>query len=382
MTTENCEIILPVTFEAQIQITMQERLFTVQLQAPGTIAANYYKCTTLMTFFEFQLDTQLLARDMMKQARLVVFEAVARVTNSPNLLPKDVPINHTQSTTTTTNNTYSTSTATQNHNSSDYQELSSFQSALNISPEATTASSRLQVINHSAVEHNHHHSLPSHTNMHVQNMQLRESASQKFLSVMTSKIPQSPSLTQKSSTTNIGTGTCINKSSLLNGGKSNNQMGISASTAKNISRLDKGSKQRSVQWDLPDDLSRSKRRKLNIDRPLKRSKISFGKPDADTFSSVRNATFGEFGQITRTGIIAAENKTPSHSLAYRQYEQGQFSTLNGNRNHTFATLHQHNVVDNNVGTNASFSGVRTKPYVQPIGSMLLDTLTSRKNIQH
>jgi hypothetical protein len=87
--------------------------------------------------------------------------------------------------------------------------------------------------------------------------------------------------------------------------------------------LKKASK--SVQWDTstltldggPRD--RKRMRKPMLSGPvLKRSAISFGKPDADIFESSRNATFGEFGHVKQSPHVR-QKKSGSRQSAPNSY---------------------------------------------------------------
>ena len=82
---------------------------------------------------------------------------------------------------------------------------------------------------------------------------------------------------------------------------------------------------KSVQWDTsthtldwgPRD--RKRLRKPMLSGPvLKRSAISFGKPDADIFESSRNATFGEFGHVKQSPHVR-QKKSGSRQSAPNSY---------------------------------------------------------------
>lgn len=74
------EIILPLLFEAVMDLTIQGQQFTSKLRAPGTIKAHFLPNQPLISFLEVDLNTNALVASMVEQARLVVFKVVARAT--------------------------------------------------------------------------------------------------------------------------------------------------------------------------------------------------------------------------------------------------------------------------------------------------------------
>jgi len=85
---KEADAILPLLFEAQLQLSIHDKVETVSLRAPGTIAGNFAKDETLgLTKVDVRLDTGVLLESMIEQARLAVFKAVARATSvTPDIM--------------------------------------------------------------------------------------------------------------------------------------------------------------------------------------------------------------------------------------------------------------------------------------------------------
>lgn len=79
---EFCDMILPFQFKAIIDITVQDHQVTVNLYAPGSIGAIFHEDGSAITYMECKIDTNTLIKSMIEQARLVVFQSVARATSS------------------------------------------------------------------------------------------------------------------------------------------------------------------------------------------------------------------------------------------------------------------------------------------------------------
>eukprot|EP00594_Rhizosolenia_setigera_P020024 CAMPEP_0178980364 /NCGR_PEP_ID=MMETSP0789-20121207/26450_1 /TAXON_ID=3005 /ORGANISM="Rhizosolenia setigera, Strain CCMP 1694" /LENGTH=717 /DNA_ID=CAMNT_0020670759 /DNA_START=49 /DNA_END=2203 /DNA_ORIENTATION=+ len=77
-------MVLPLLFEATIGLKVQGKQLSCKIRAPGTIKATFKD--SLISTANIDLNTNTLVSSMVDQARLVVFQAVARATNvlSPN----------------------------------------------------------------------------------------------------------------------------------------------------------------------------------------------------------------------------------------------------------------------------------------------------------
>jgi len=141
---KEADVILPLLFEAKLQICIQSKNDAVFLRAPGTVAGHFSKGTQpgLMKV-DIRLDTNALFKSMVEQARLVVFKAVARATNV------STPKGETDASKTSDRSRKSTSNKGTNS-----RALASFSSALSLSVAATADSPRLQKARHSALKLN------------------------------------------------------------------------------------------------------------------------------------------------------------------------------------------------------------------------------------
>lgn len=82
MSMDYCDLMLPIQFKAAIDIIVQGNKVTVHLVAPGSVGAIFHEETSLITYMECKIDTQTLVTSMVEQARLVVFQSVAKATSS------------------------------------------------------------------------------------------------------------------------------------------------------------------------------------------------------------------------------------------------------------------------------------------------------------
>jgi hypothetical protein len=83
---KEADAILPLLFEAQIQLSIHGKVESVSLRTPGTIAGTFANDGTFgLTKVDIRLDTRVLLESMIEQARLAVFKAVARATSTPEI---------------------------------------------------------------------------------------------------------------------------------------------------------------------------------------------------------------------------------------------------------------------------------------------------------
>lgn len=83
---EDPDVILPLLFDCDVKITVQSKDVLVKLRAPGTICATFDENQrTGLKLVDIRLDTGMLLESMVKEARMVVFNAVAKVTCSKAL---------------------------------------------------------------------------------------------------------------------------------------------------------------------------------------------------------------------------------------------------------------------------------------------------------
>jgi len=80
------DVILPLIAEVHLIITVHDKKGTVTLKAPGTISANFDrldddKVGMGLTSVDIGLKTEVLLEAMVKEARMVVFNAVAKATS-------------------------------------------------------------------------------------------------------------------------------------------------------------------------------------------------------------------------------------------------------------------------------------------------------------
>jgi len=88
------DVILPLLFEVHMKITVQSKDCTVTLRAPGTVAANFDRTRDNaigmgLKTVDIRLDTGALLESMVKEARMVVFNAVAKATAASNSMSID-----------------------------------------------------------------------------------------------------------------------------------------------------------------------------------------------------------------------------------------------------------------------------------------------------
>jgi len=87
----DCDLVLPLIFEANIDVNLQGQTVSVQLRAPGTVGVDFVSPSSHIKYLEIKLDTNSLVASMVEKARLVVFKAVARVTSIQNTSASKAP---------------------------------------------------------------------------------------------------------------------------------------------------------------------------------------------------------------------------------------------------------------------------------------------------
>jgi len=89
-TVDDPDFILPLIAEVDLIITVHDKKGTVTLKAPGTISANFErndedKMGMGLTSVDIGLKTEVLLESMVKEARMVVFNAVAKATSGSKM---------------------------------------------------------------------------------------------------------------------------------------------------------------------------------------------------------------------------------------------------------------------------------------------------------
>jgi len=333
--TDNCDIVLPVMMEVVVDVSLQSQTITVILRAPGTIAADFHDKSPLLTNVEMKIDTDTLVSSMVEQARIVVFKVVARAASQTP--PQTIGLSTLESRPTPSfYKCPKVSIPDIGTNSS----LSSFGTSLNISKTMNHNSNYLS--SNKTVSTSINISNPV-MNEQKSIMKASESSS-RFLSILNSG---------NDNHTRHRSASISNHPSPNSTGNSN--------IAKSGSILGMKKKQRSVTWNHTVETSKSndnnktvfpdiKRRKLgeSFNVPLKRSSKSFGKPDANTFKCVRNATFAEFGTLdsgngrmpqvfkgNQSNIIGLSTRM-KNSMTYNNLSSTAKST--SNMNATFSNI--------------------------------------------
>lgn len=87
----DCDLVLPLIFEANIDVNLQGQTVSVQLRAPGTVGVDFVSPSSHIKYLEIKLDTNSLVASMVEKARLVVFKAVARATSIQNTSASKAP---------------------------------------------------------------------------------------------------------------------------------------------------------------------------------------------------------------------------------------------------------------------------------------------------
>jgi len=238
------DVILPLLFEADMKITVQSKECTVTLRAPGTVCANFDRnedksIGTGLRNVDIRLDTGTLLESMVKEARMVVFNAVAKATSAPNPMSADLDLK-----------------IQDPSKVNAPSQLSGFTNALKLSTATSSVQGGTIGSQQRAVVNEGLHQ-PSHRNLKAKSSSLR-------LSSVLSTAPASTS-----------------DLSLLS--------------------IDKMKKSRSVQFHGGVDLNKSKsarKRQKVVTTARLTSFKSFGRPHAGDFGSGPtngNATFGDFG---------------------------------------------------------------------------------------
>mmetsp|Transcript_50776 Transcript_50776/g.75255 ORF Transcript_50776/g.75255 Transcript_50776/m.75255 type:complete len:814 (-) Transcript_50776:247-2688(-) len=287
---EEGKIILPVIFEAVIDILEQRKQVTVRLRAPGMLNGTFPdNSSLLLKNVSISLDTKALLACMVEQARLVVFKVVAAATTIPPVV---------------------------------LEQLVGAQT-----PVSNVSSHALKSPQESNNGFNGEQRLP------------QASPLQSFASM---KLASKFSRTQSAALT-LG------------------------NTRQN----------RSVTWDhtiasragVGDESPNQKRRKISsmVNARLRSSK-SFGKPDANTFSCQRNATFAEFGRGHRNSNLANfMNVNTNMSSTYSTANVGGMSLNAKHKNSTFSSF-QYSKLAAKPGGNATFDRNSTLG-IRPINAL-------------
>jgi len=240
------DIILPLLFEVHMKIIVQSKECTVTLRAPGTVSANFDHTADQaigmgLKTVDIRLDTGTLLESMVKEARMVVFNAVAKATSTSNSMSIDSDLK-----------------ISDPSRLNAPSQLSGFSSALKLASSSGKAASGGGGGQQSVTNEEVHR--PSHRNLKATSSSLR------LISVLSTAAP------------------------------------ISSTTDKHALSIDKMKKSRSVQFDghvdlkaKPAAISSPKRQKMATTARLTSFK-SFGRPHAGDFGSgPKNATFGDFG---------------------------------------------------------------------------------------
>ena len=337
--THECDLVIPVRMTVMVDMVIQEKIMTIQLTAPGTLAAMYHPTTSKIRYLEAKLDTNLLINSMVEQARLVVFEAVARATSLGVKKGGEESrvagvVGAGQGSTVATSGNVTMQSSTMAGDLPD-RSLMKFGSALTLksssgpdnggalrSPiEQASARSGMAQLRSS-----HLISASLHSKSQPSLSEIKATASaRRFSDLLKSK----PKLIEKS----------------LSSANSRNNPVEAENTGQYAQRTSQPRlkmperRQRSVTWTQPESITEPppsqsnanesfnvaasntiqsspapKRRKL-MSGSLKRSSKSFGKPDANTFSSVRNATFGEFGHLKHAHVLDMMGKQKNPEMA-------------------------------------------------------------------
>merc|ERR1711907_487605 len=77
------DAVLPLLFEIKLKLSIQHKCCSVKLRAPGTISAEFDRTKlgeigTGLKSVDVRLDTGVLLESMVKEARMVVFNAVRK----------------------------------------------------------------------------------------------------------------------------------------------------------------------------------------------------------------------------------------------------------------------------------------------------------------
>jgi len=278
--TEDCDMVLPVRFESVMDVSLQGRQLTVRFSAPGTIAANYHEDTTLITYALCKVDTKKLADSMVEQTRRVVFEAVASATSSSS------PTNKSKT---------STTIDSQDSRSHASTPATSFSK---LGATSTAASTNFMTTLGRTVSF----ATKNQSQSIVLDLQRRRQQQQQYQRPDNEDVEQKMMITTESRVK-------VAKSALKLSSLLTSRLDLTSTQnstdEENNAKLGVKKKQPSVVWKHDDEVISSnkgdptslfKRRKFGPSQPaMKRSNKSFGRPDANDFCSVRNATFAEFG---------------------------------------------------------------------------------------
>lgn len=285
---EERDVVLPLVFEAIIDVTIQGQQVTVNLRAPGTVSADFTDGPPLITYADVNLDANALVTSMVEQARLVVFKAVAAAT----ALPTAPGLSGLKRDSSGTSSSGLNGVGGRGGNDRTSSALSQFGSALNLSHAAANPNESIRKASQSAQRLSD--LLHGKTRKDVPKSTNEDGSGSANADIHQLKKPSAAA------------------GAIPGGGLLRHGEGGGGEQQQHS--LDRCRKQRSVTWNHPvedpkgdsSNLPDPKRRKLGSVQPpgvpggapparMKRSNKSFGKPDADIFENARNATFAEFG---------------------------------------------------------------------------------------
>lgn len=273
------DVILPLLLEVEMQVSIQNKVDTVTLRAPGTIAGTFDNLDGVssrssgLVKVDIRLDTGAMLDSMVQQARMVVFKAVAKATSASDpASPFDTRRDFNVETIAEEEPGLATSTT-----------LSGFSNALKLSPDAVDSSGTHQ---------------PGHR------LQKARSSALKLNSVLHGDVGK-PS---------VGAGL----------DKTRKSRSVQWDHRTDILKVKNSA------------VPSPKRQRVADTTARLRSFKSFGRPHAGDFGSgPRNATFGDFG---RKPIWGRDGKLANHPTPINPNDQSQnvFSTeARTTRNATF-----------------------------------------------
>lgn len=280
------DMVLPVLFEAIMDVAIQGQQVTVPLRAPGTISANFAETQPVMTYVEVKLDTNALVSSMVEQARLVVFKVVARATAHSGGAAVDGQVGIAALMNGVGKTGGGGGARAGDSGGPNDGTLSQFGSALNLSQSGIGGTSSM------VPEPQQQQQQQQNATFGMSSTQMKKSMSS---ALRLSTILHSKEVGQKA----------------VDGSSSKGRAsfgGLHHPGDGGVASLSKVRKNRSVTWNHPIEAVKkdasnfpdAKRRKVE---PTSEggynlaSTKSFGKPDSSLFESVRNATFGEFGRV-------------------------------------------------------------------------------------
>jgi len=333
MKTEDCDLVLPLRFEAVMDVSLQGRKLSVRFSAPGHIAAIFHENTSLISYVECKIDSKEFAAGMIEQTRLVLLEAVKSAASSD---PKAKSTSNIQ----TRGPTSPASTP-----ATSFTKLGGAASSASFHNmgRKSSFSSGHRSVGHNLMQSMHalerqREQIPEHRpNENMEQKRMIASAS--AVKMTKSSLRLSSLLTSRIDLSKAGEGSIRSKMGLQKkpsvvwkeGGDTivniSNNNTPSSSMASSIASLTNANVPTlSSNNDWPDRIV--KRQKLGLERPaMKRSVKSFGKPDSNDFCAVRNATFAEFGGMDNSDGMG---RTPNALQKARQQAFGLKRSGNSN----------------------------------------------------